>query len=178
MAIIYKITNKVNHKTYIGFTTSTLEKRWQSHCYNAKSGNNGFFSRAIRKYGASAFFKEVITESDNIDFLLKIMETAYVTLFNSNDTRYGYNMTQGGEGAVISKEVRKQWSESRRGSKNSFFGKKHSLDTINQISISKTGKKHSDTTRSKMSQSRCGKLLSDAHRQKISESMKKFHQKR
>ena len=35
MYIVYKITNVLNGKIYIGITTRTLEERWQQHCYDA-----------------------------------------------------------------------------------------------------------------------------------------------
>ena len=31
MGFIYKITNLINNKVYIGLTTETIEKRWKSH---------------------------------------------------------------------------------------------------------------------------------------------------
>ena len=45
--IIYKITNLINGKVYIGKTTRTIEKRWQEHCY---CKDNDLLHNAIRKY--------------------------------------------------------------------------------------------------------------------------------
>ena len=53
MAIIYKITNIINNKVYIGQTVHSLQRRWTQHiidAYNCKSKNN-HFQNAIRKYG-------------------------------------------------------------------------------------------------------------------------------
>ena len=49
---IYKITNKVNGKSYIGQTRNTVEFRWRQH-YKAK--DNKYFHRAIQKYGKENF---------------------------------------------------------------------------------------------------------------------------
>ena len=38
--IIYKITNKINNKVYIGLTTQTVEKRWEQHLQAAFNDNH------------------------------------------------------------------------------------------------------------------------------------------
>lgn len=51
--IIYKITNTINGKCYIGQTTSNINKRWSQHIYNAKTQSQKcrFLENAIKKYG-------------------------------------------------------------------------------------------------------------------------------
>ena len=62
--IIYKITNKINNKVYIGLTTQTVETRWKQHIQTAFSENHPdsqtIFKKAIRKYGPDNFKIEVI----------------------------------------------------------------------------------------------------------------------
>ena len=57
--IIYKITNIINHKVYIGQTVNTLKNRWNKHCHS--SGCRILYN-AILKYGKDSFTQEVIEE--------------------------------------------------------------------------------------------------------------------
>lgn len=52
--IVYKATNKLNDKVYIGITTKTLRHRMSIHKKDAKVKNT-YFYRAIRKYGFDNF---------------------------------------------------------------------------------------------------------------------------
>lgn len=56
---IYKITNKVNNKVYIGQTRYTVEFRWRQHQHKK---DNTYFHNAIRKYGAQNFMVETLEE--------------------------------------------------------------------------------------------------------------------
>ena len=60
---IYKITNKLNNKSYIGQTID-IERRWRSHKTEPFNPNsdayNTLFYRAIRKYGIDSFIFEII----------------------------------------------------------------------------------------------------------------------
>ena len=59
--IIYKITNQINGKIYIGQTINTLEKRFNRHKQDALSGRlDTHFARALREYGVDNFVAEVI----------------------------------------------------------------------------------------------------------------------
>ena len=50
--IIYKITNIINGKSYIGQTAYSLNERWLSHLSDmVKKKDNNYFHNAIRKYG-------------------------------------------------------------------------------------------------------------------------------
>ena len=61
---IYKITNKINKKIYIGQTTRSIEERWKGHCKPSMTARS-LISRAIQKYGKENFIIEhVVTCSD------------------------------------------------------------------------------------------------------------------
>lgn len=96
--IVYKITNTVNNKIYIGLTNKSLQKRWKTHCNSAFSKNDPcVFHKAIRKYGEDSFKKEIL-ESDLTEDEAKEKEIFYIKKFNSYYLNgYGYNMTFGGE---------------------------------------------------------------------------------
>jgi len=129
---IYKITNKVNNKIYIGFTSKSIEKRFQEHINSAIYHKDKiYFHNAIRKYGKEQFLLEKIDESLDRDYALNVLEPYYIKLYNSNDSNYGYNLTNGGEGAHFTEEMRKKLSENRKEKyrlgilKNNNKGKKY-----------------------------------------------------
>jgi group I intron endonuclease len=97
-ASIYKFTNKINNKIYIGFTMN-LKDRKKHHKFSAKNGNKQIFYNAIRKYGWKNFTVDVIYCSKERDYTLNVMEEYFIRLYNSHyQDGYGYNMTYGGEG--------------------------------------------------------------------------------
>lgn len=95
--IIYKITNMINNKVYIGQTTRSLRVRWQEHC---KSSNCKRLHRAIIKYNKSNFIIEKIDEANSIDELNR-KEIYWVQYFKSNNRKYGYNIELGGDNKTV-----------------------------------------------------------------------------
>lgn len=89
--IIYKITNKVNGKSYIGQTRYTLEFRWRQHLHKK---DNTYFHNAIRKYGSDNFQLEVLEECPYSS--LNEREIFYIAKYNT--LKDGYNLTLGGSG--------------------------------------------------------------------------------
>lgn len=89
--IIYKITNKVNGKSYIGQTRYTLEFRWRQHIHKK---DNTYFHNAIRKYGPENFTLEVLEECSTSN--LNEREIFYIAKYNT--FKEGYNLTTGGDG--------------------------------------------------------------------------------
>ena len=88
---IYKITNLINQKSYIGQSVD-IERRWKDHRKRVQTGDNVLY-RAIRKYGIDNFSFEVIQECSPKE--LNELERYYVNLY---DTYYnGYNSTLGGD---------------------------------------------------------------------------------
>ena len=94
LGIIYKITNKINNKVYIGQTTQTLNLRWQGHCQNINNGSYQMvIKRAIHKYGKENFIIEEIEECNQE--LLNEREKYWIQFYNSYEN--GYNSTLGGQ---------------------------------------------------------------------------------
>ena len=89
--LVYKITNKVNDKVYIGQTVRPINKRFNRHINDAiRNKLDTHFARAIRKYGKDNFICEVIdTATDQNELTLK--EQYWIRYYDSN--HLGYNET-------------------------------------------------------------------------------------
>lgn len=88
---IYKITNTVNGKVYIGQTTRPIQQRFRRHINDAINCNlDTHFARAIRKYGPSEFIVEEIDSANSQEELNK-KEQHWIAEYNS--TKCGYNET-------------------------------------------------------------------------------------
>ena len=119
--LIYKITNRLNGKVYIGQTSVGLEKRWRKHVYNAVNHvHDNHFKRAIRKYGASAFCKEILIDGLTSEESNKY-EELYIELYGTFE--FGYNSTRGGDNYEFTPEVKRKISECRKGEKNPMYGR-------------------------------------------------------
>lgn len=96
MPYIYKITNLVNQKIYVGKTTKTIEERWKTHWADAQRVDirNRPLYKAFNKYGKDNFKIECLEEC-SID-MLDDRETYWIEHLGS--FKYGYNATIGGDG--------------------------------------------------------------------------------
>ena len=176
---IYKITNTVNGKVYIGLTTNNFNKRYSAkgegiervyNYYLQRIKKEQFYNKhllnSIEKYGFEAF--EVIKEFDTAYSIeeLKEKERYWVSFYKSNDANYGYNRTEGGEehpnyGKPCSEETKNKISKSHRGlhigENNPMYGKHHTEEAKNKISEINTGRHPTEETKNKMSESHRGK---------------------
>lgn len=94
MAYIYKITNDINGKQYIGKTERTIEQRFIEHCQNYKKEKleKRPLYAAMRKYGIEHFHIELIEETSDPEEREKYWIEYFGTFKN------GYNATIGGDG--------------------------------------------------------------------------------
>ena len=92
MGYIYKITNNINQKSYIGQTINTIHDRMNKHYSNSKVANTGI-DYAIRKYGKNNFTVEQLCECNNSQ--LDELERYYIQLYDTYNN--GYNLTIGGQ---------------------------------------------------------------------------------
>lgn len=166
---VYKHTNKINGKVYVGKTCANPPKR--------RWGNDGsgyikspLFWNAIQKYGWENFEHEILignlTEEEAND-----LEKKFIIEFKSNDRKFGYNLTGGGDGVRLLGEAHPRygvhldtttkkkisdahkklglWSCERNpnygkhdfaGDGNPFYGKHHSEETKQKLSELSTGR--------------------------------------
>lgn len=145
--IIYKTTNLVNGKIYVGKDI---------HDDINYFGSGILLERAIKKYGKYNFKKEIIQKCLSIEEL-NIQEIYWINKLNSCDRNVGYNIAIGGDGgdtisnhpdreriienfrkrkhAVMTEEIKRKISMANR-------GKKKSEEHKEKLRIIQTGKKH------------------------------------
>jgi group I intron endonuclease len=122
--LIYKITNKINSKIYVGQTSKTIEDRLQRHIKEAKKKRNRYLYDAMNHYGYDNFIIEVIetdVDKNNIDD----KETFWIKKLNTLIPN-GYNMTKGGGGGNTlefwdedrKKELYRKQGDKRRGKRS------------------------------------------------------------
>jgi hypothetical protein len=89
--IIYKTTNLINSKVYIG-----KSKYNRSYYY----GSGSLINKAIKKYGKENFIKEILEECSTIDEL-NIREIYWISKYDSTNREVGYNIDKGGKGGGL-----------------------------------------------------------------------------
>ncbi len=147
--LIYKITNKINGKCYVGQTTKSIEQRWKAHCWQCNFNNNMIIYRAIKKYGKENFSIEKICDCQNQKELNE-SEVKYIKYFDTMCPN-GYNLCGGGGGTgIMSDIVKKKISKAH-------IGKKATPETREKLRISHLGFKVSDKTKRKLSKCFKGK---------------------
>lgn len=136
--IVYKVTNLVNGKIYIGQTKRPLTARWRDHC--KKQNKSGFLKNAIAKYGSKNFTISVISRCSSLEEM-NSRERAYINLFKS---RYpsGYNLSSGGSDFFKHSDVTKHKL------RQANLGKKVKKNTKEKISVSL--KKHTKTLKHRL----------------------------
>lgn len=121
---LYKITNLINGKCYIGVSRNPRE-RFRQHTRSKYAIGN-----AIRKWGVENF--ELSTIATGSEEYIYSIEDAAILSFSSSASDHGYNMTEGGSKPP-----------SRKGTKWSESGRHHHTDeTKHQLSLKNRGEKH------------------------------------
>lgn len=113
--IVYKATNLVNGKVYIGQTVNSLEYRKDQHFRETRSDKrkNTYFHNAIEKYGENNFEFEVIDTAKTIEELNE-KEIYWIEAYGSTQKENGYNLDSGGTNCLKSSTTKQKISESKK----------------------------------------------------------------
>lgn len=160
---IYKITNIVNGKVYVG-QTSNMRKRATKH-FGGETGP--YLAAAINKHGRTSFIIETIEDGLTKEQANE-REIFWIAEFKSADRKYGYNLNHGGAGQRANRETREKLSASLKGRKPTMLGKHHSDITKAIISEAARGRKQSEESKILKSEKLKGRVFSDEHKAKIS----------
>jgi len=167
--IIYKTTNKINNKFYIGKDEKNNPKYL---------GSGLLLLKAIEKYGKENFIKEILEECFTRD-QLNDREKFWIKELNAIEL--GYNLAEGGTGGKTQENV---WNKGltkdnndilqRIGQKNKelLTGSVQSEETKKKRADKNRGQKRSKETKAKMRQSQLGKNVSEETKRKLSEITK------
>ena len=155
--IVYKHTNLINGKVYIGMTGQTPEQRWgkNGHGYHSHS----YFWKAIQKYGWENFRHEILYDGLTIDQALSL-EKQTIEEYRSDCEEYGYNLTSGGEHSIPNEATLRKMSEKKKGQNNPMFGRKYTEEELNWYRQRFSGEGNP----------RYGKHLSNETKEKISKA--------
>jgi group I intron endonuclease len=189
--IIYKVTNKVNGKVYIGQTIKPLNVRMSGHKSDALNDrNNQHFHKAIKKYGMYNFKWEIIARCYSLNELNK-KEKLFIEEHKTFEN--GYNLTKGGKGTIVcygekhpmynkhlSKEHKQKIGMANRGHKcseeqkrkisNANKGTILSEETKRKMSMSHKGKKHTEEIKRKIGNAGKGRICSEKSKKRMSEA--------
>lgn len=157
---VYKHTNKVNGKCYIGITSKNPQSRWES---GRGYRHNAHMDNAIKKYGWDAFVHEILHDGLSQDEALAI-ERKLIAQFKSNDRKFGYNIEAGGrKKGSFSDETLEKMRKRMLGANNHNYGKHLSDETREKLRICnlgenhpKWGTHHSEETKRKISEKLSG----------------------
>jgi group I intron endonuclease len=182
--IIYKATNTINGKCYIGKTTGLLDKRRNSHLSSARKGVSYYFYNAIRKYGESAFEWNIIDSACETEEELNEMEYHYIMQYKTHKSQNGYNTCWGGEGACRphTEEAKQKMSIAHKGK---VLTEEHirkivesrgiqylSEETKKKIGDAHRGRVHTEQSRKNMSDAHMGITLTEEAKQRMSDARK------
>lgn len=124
---IYCITNKINHKTYVGQSINIL-KRKQDHISKLRNKRHGnqYLQYSWEKYGENCFEFIVLEECVKED--LDKNEKCWINKLKSNNPDYGYNLTKGGKSFVTDENLQGYIGKSLNNIKQPIF--QFSLDGL------------------------------------------------
>lgn len=172
MGCVYKLTNLITGKCYVGMTTLTVQRRWKAHVWDSKRPSRCLITRAIGKYGSIAFKIEILAVSTSRRRLFEL-ERYFIKALDTKHPN-GYNLTFGGEGVVA--ERTPEWcariSAARKGA---IFSDEH----IENLRRSHAGKSPAwswtPERRAKASQSAKLRATDPEERKRRSERAKQQH---
>lgn len=130
---IYKITNTVNGKVYVG-QSHDIKGRWRDHRHKS---SNAHMRNAMAKDGLENFTFEILEEGEMDQVDLDTREIFWIEKLESRNPSKGYNKLSGGSNGKHSEESKAQMSARKRilnqGCGNPFYGRNHTDETKNLL---------------------------------------------
>lgn len=160
---VYKITNLVNGKIYVGkHSTDNLGDNYM--------GSGIRLRQAYKKYGLECFNKEIMQFYTSEEELNR-GEIYWIARLNSTDQNIGYNLAYGGEGGTykgyhLTEETKQKISEAKKGKKHKTH-KPFSEEHRRKLSEAKKGRACSEETKRKIREALKGKPLNEETKQKM-----------
>lgn len=161
--IIHKIVNKINKKSYIGFTCRELLVRWKEHKRSSCKGAMQTLPCAIRKYGPDNFLIETLEAGEDATFGKNSREAYWILKLSPE-----YNQTKGGDGLLGYRH-----SQDTKDSISSNQKRKERLSASLQGNTNAKGSKHSEEQNLAKAERQRGKTQSPNAIQHRSESLKR-----
>ena len=162
MYYIYRITNKVNGKTYIGQRKSS--KEWYEDKY---MGSGKLLGLAKKKYGIENFEKFLIQHCYSKEETDKA-EKFWIAEYRSRG-KAEYNIADGGDGGALNKG-RKLSEEWKKHISEGGKGKRRSEETKKKLSEAGKKRRHSEETKRKIAEA--ARNMTEEHKRKIAEAAK------
>lgn len=134
-------------KRYIGITSQDPRKRWKSDGSGYK--DQPLFWRAIQKYGWDNFKHEILLTNETLEYACSV-EKYLIKHYKTYDSAYGYNLTLGGEGRLLTEEQKKELSTKRQGINACGYGYFPSEETKRKMSEAAKNKVFTKDTKEKM----------------------------
>lgn len=137
---IYKITNLINEKVYIGYSNN-IRRRFYAH---RSHSSTIFIHSAIKKYGLENFSISILEKVDSED-LLNVAEEGWIAVYDATNSIKGYNYLKRdrtAKGHEVSQATREKLRKTHRekflnGAINPMQGKKHSSESIKKMIATK-----------------------------------------
>lgn len=124
VSCIYKITNKINNKVYIGQTVN-FRKRLSDYRNLHKKDNDRLITKAVKEYGIENFTIEIVEFCE--PWMLTSRENYWIEFFHAADERYGYNYVEKNSFKMHTPESRTKMSISHFGLKETGDVKRKNL---------------------------------------------------
>ena len=149
MGYIYKITNKVNNKVYIGQTVRTIEERYKKHLFEARHRTNRPLYDSMNHHGYDNFYVEQLVEAPNEE--LNDLEIFYISKYDATNPNCGYNLTTGGDTfkSCIPEDKKRLMAEKIS---KALSGRKQPQDVIETRSAKLRGQKRTAEQRKRFSE--------------------------